>query len=135
MLKVALRGLLARRMRLALTGLAVALGVTLIAGTYVYTDTINRSFDRIFAASFQGSDVVVSPHDEIETEDGQVPPLDAALVERVKAIDGVEQVEGSLFDQNASILGKDGERLGNTQAPQFVASTGTADQFEAFDFV
>ena len=49
MAKVALRGLLTRKLRLGLTALAIALGVTLIAGTYVFTDTINRSFDRIFA--------------------------------------------------------------------------------------
>ena len=42
MRKVALRGLFARKLRLVLTALAVALGVTLIAGTYVFTDTINR---------------------------------------------------------------------------------------------
>lgn len=135
MFKVALRGLLSRRLRLALTGLAVALGVTLIAGTYVYTDTINRSFDRIFAASFQGSDVVVTGKEAVETEDGQTPPLDGALVDRVEAVEGVSQVEGSLFDQNAAILDPDGERIGNSQAPQFVASTGTAEQFEAFDYV
>ena len=41
MRKVALRGLFARKLRLVLTALAVALGVTLIAGTYVFTDTIN----------------------------------------------------------------------------------------------
>ena len=54
MRKVALRGLLARKLRLALTALAVALGVTLIAGTYVFTDTINKSFDKIFVAVEQG---------------------------------------------------------------------------------
>ena len=52
MRRVALRGLLARKTRLLLTALSVALGVTLIAGTYVFTDTINASFDKIFAASF-----------------------------------------------------------------------------------
>ena len=43
--KIAVRGLLARKLRLALTALAVALGVTLIAGTYIFTDTITKSFD------------------------------------------------------------------------------------------
>ena len=54
MRKIALRGLLARKVRLALTALAVALGVTLIAGTYIFTDTINKSFDNIFVAVQQG---------------------------------------------------------------------------------
>ena len=61
MRRVALRGLLARRTRLALTTLAVALGVMLIAGTYVYTDTINGSFDQIFTQSYKGTDAVITP--------------------------------------------------------------------------
>ena len=50
--RVVLRGLFARRLRLALTAFAVALGVTLVAGTYVFTDTINASFDTIFTKAY-----------------------------------------------------------------------------------
>ena len=59
MRRVALRGLLARKTRLALTALAVALGVTLISGTYVFTDTIDASFDRIFSAAYKGADIIL----------------------------------------------------------------------------
>ena len=49
MRKVALRGLFARKLRLALTVLAVVLGTTLIAGTYVFTDSINNAFKEAAA--------------------------------------------------------------------------------------
>src|SRR5919112_2531554 len=120
MRKVALRGLFARKTRLALTALAVALGVTLIAGTYVFTDTINRSFDKIFAAAYEGIDVVVTPNDDIETTDGVSPPLPASVLERLRGLDGVEASEGEVFDSTGVILGKDGKPLSTTGAPMFI---------------
>ncbi len=44
MLKLVLRGFMQRKLRVLLTGIAIALGVALMAGTYVLTDTINQSF-------------------------------------------------------------------------------------------
>ena len=44
MITVALRGLLGRKLRAALTAIAIVLGVALMSGTYILTDTINQSF-------------------------------------------------------------------------------------------
>ena len=78
MRKIAVRGLLARKLRLALTALAVALGVTLIAGTYIFTDTITKSFDNIFTETNKGTDVALSP-------DGDVPCRDRSANARSRA--------------------------------------------------
>ena len=43
-----------------LTSLAIVLGVMMVAGTYVLTDTIDRSFERIFTQSNEGVDAVVT---------------------------------------------------------------------------
>ena len=43
-----------------LTSLAIVLGVMMVAGTYVLTDTIDRSFDEIFTESNEGIDAVVT---------------------------------------------------------------------------
>ena len=51
MTSLTLRGLFARKARALLTGLAVLLGVAMISGTYVFTDTINSSFERIFESA------------------------------------------------------------------------------------
>ena len=80
MRRVALRGLLARKTRLVLTALAIALGVTLISGTFVFTDTINTSFDRIFSEAYKATDVVVTPNDEVAlSEGGDLPPIEGAV--------------------------------------------------------
>ncbi|MDP2710181.1 MAG: FtsX-like permease family protein [Solirubrobacteraceae bacterium] len=133
MRKVALRGLLARRVRLALTALAVALGVMLIAGTYVFTDTINSSFDRIFTSSLAKTDVAVTPNDDL-TSDGfeGVDPIPADILQRIQGLPGVAAASGGLFDESGTILDREGEPISNG-APNFIASRAQLDRFEAFD--
>ena len=132
--KVALRGLLARKTRVALTALAVALGVTLIAGTYVFTDTINRSFDRIFSSIYAQIDVVVTPDDNVETSDGISPPLSAAVLDRVKTLPGVDAAEGSVADQTGVVLGKDGKPIKTGGAPTFINSLSQDKRFSALEY-
>ncbi len=60
MVAIAVRNLWARRLRTFLTAFAVVLGVMMVAGTYVLTDTISKSFDDIFTEANQGIDAVVS---------------------------------------------------------------------------
>ena len=49
MIRVALRGLLGRKLRATLTAVAIVLGVAMVSGTYVLTDSIDRAFDNIFS--------------------------------------------------------------------------------------
>ena len=60
MRRVALRGLLGRKLRTILTALAIVIGVSMVSGTFVLTDTIDRAFHAIFAASYAQTDAVVS---------------------------------------------------------------------------
>ena len=60
MIKVALKGLLGRKLRAALTALAIVLGVAMVSGTFVLTDTIQKAFDGVFASSYRQTNVVVS---------------------------------------------------------------------------
>ena len=53
MTRITLRGLLARKLRLALTALAIVLGVTFVTGTLVLTDTLNRTFDTLIGTAYQ----------------------------------------------------------------------------------
>ncbi len=129
---VALRGLLARKTRLILTSLAIALGVTLIAGTYIFTDTINASFDRIFLESNKGADVAVTPNDTFGTDDHFVKPMPASVLAQVRRSPSVLQAQGSVFDQGGTILGSDGKRVGAGGSPNFIGSAGTVERFEAF---
>jgi putative ABC transport system permease protein len=133
MRKVALRGLLARKTRLALTVVAVALGVTLIAGTYVFTDTINASFDKIFQVTNKGTDVAITPNTDISGDDGDAPAIPAATLAKVKSTPGVRIAEGAISDSNAVILGKDGKPI-TTGAPSLIFSVSTVPQFSATEY-
>src|SRR3954469_21877739 len=110
MRKIAVRGLLARKLRLALTALAVALGVTLIAGTYIFTDTITKSFDNIFVQTNKGTDVAISPNDDLSADDDP-PPIPARVLQQIKQVDGVEAAEGAVFSQGGSFRKADGSKL------------------------
>jgi putative ABC transport system permease protein len=131
--KVARRGLFARKLRLALTVLAVVLGTTLIAGTYVFTDSINSAFDTIFTVSNKGTDAAITPHKTIDTSDngGTQPTVPASVLDQVRGAPGVASAEGSIFDVG-TILGKDGKRIGSGGAPNFIASIAEIPRFEAF---
>jgi putative ABC transport system permease protein len=133
MRKVALRGLVARKLRLVLTALAVALGVTLIAGTYVFTDTINRSFDRIFTESNKGTDASITPRKTIDTSNngGTQPTIPVSVLQRVRQAQNVANAAGSVFDVG-TVLGKDGKRIGQGGSPNFIASVADVPRFEAF---
>ena len=123
MASIAIRNLWARKLRTFLTGFAVILGVMMIAGTYVLTDTIERSFDQIFTESNEGVDAVVTSKEAVETDDGDRPPLDASVLEQVLATDGVEAASGDIADQQTAIIGSDGERVGGNGAPGLAFST------------
>jgi putative ABC transport system permease protein len=134
MRRVTVRGLLARKTRLALTALAVALGVTLIAGTYVFTDTINRSFDRIFTQTNKGTDASLTPHEAVKQDNGNgatLPTIPPSVLAQVRRQPSVAAAEGSVFD-TATVLGRNGKRIGSGGAPNFVGSVAALARFQGF---
>src|SRR4051794_35093399 len=131
MLAVTIRGLAARKLRTFLTALAVILGVAMIAGTFIFTDTINRSFDNVFGTALKGVDVSVTPHEVFR--DSTPDPLPASLLPRVKAVPGVQQAVGGIFD-DVAIADKKGKLIENGGAPSFLSSTAPAP-FDPFSYV
>lgn len=55
MLRTAFKNVLAHKLRLALTALAIVLGVAFVSGTYVFTDTISARFESLFGEVFAWS--------------------------------------------------------------------------------
>jgi putative ABC transport system permease protein len=134
MLKVALRGVVARKLRAVLTALAVFLGVALMTGTYVLTDTFTNSFGQIFSESSKGTDVAVVPKEVVESQSGtEPPPLEAALLAEVRRVEGVAEASGGIFASGISLIDEDGDRIGSTQAPAFGAST-QPERFDPFEY-
>jgi len=116
---MALKNLGERKLRTFLTSLAIVLGVMMVAGTYVLTDTINKSFDQIFTETNEGTDAVVSYKEIVETDDGTAPPISAQLLARIQKAPGVASAAGGITDPQVSIIGSDGERLGGGGPPTF----------------
>ena len=122
MLSLVLRGFMQRKLRVLLTGIAVALGVALMAGTYVLTDTINHSFAGIFQTANRGHDVVITPTQVLGRNSGsETTPITEAMLARVRATPGVSQAAGSIFTPG-TFLDVNRKRLTKGGAPAFVAS-------------
>jgi putative ABC transport system permease protein len=134
MLALVLRGFLQRKLRVLLTGIAIALGVALMAGTYVLTDTINRSFAGIFQTANKGHDVVITPSKVLGSRTPlETTPITEAMLARVRATAGVAQASGSIFSVG-TFLNAHGKRLTTGGAPAFVASE-VPKRFESFSAV
>jgi putative ABC transport system permease protein len=135
MLAISLRGMAARKLRTILTAIAVVLGVALISGTYILTDTIDRQFDSIFQTATKGVDVSVTSKKEFNTDNGTNPPAFAqALVDRTRQVPGVQKAEGGVFD-NGTIVGNNGKKVnGNNGAPNFITNPRQTP-FDPFRYV
>src|SRR4029450_13854134 len=133
MTKVALRGLVDHKGRLVSTLLAVALGVAFVAGVLMLTDTMNKSFDDLFATAFEGTDAVVRSSQTVDAGDAGGGPeirgrIDAALLDPVLAAPGVADAEG-VVQGFARIIDKDGDPVGNPSMgpPTFGGNWQTVD--------
>ncbi len=121
MTRLALRGLAARKLRTSLTVIAVLLGVTMIAGTFVLTDTIQKAFDEIFTSQTKGADVIVSGREEVDTEFTMPRPLDGKVLDDIRQLSSVSQVAGQINDV-AAVVGKDGKVVSTGGAPTIAAT-------------
>jgi putative ABC transport system permease protein len=126
MRRLLLRSLRSRFRRTLLTSLAVVIGVALISGTLIFTDTINRSFDEIGQVSYRGVAVAVTPAVPPGTpssesgEDGRTLPRD--VLDRVRSAPGVRQAQGQI-QGDGTIFAADGRtRVGGQGPPGLLLS-------------
>ena len=136
MIRVALRGLAGRKFRTVLTAIAIVLGVAMMSGAYVLTDTIDKAFNAIFVESYAGTDAVVSGKGaeiSFEGEQSEPPPIPEDVLERVRAVDGVEVATGSVTDFQTKLLGPDGEAIDTGGAPSFAFGIETAPEYDRFN--
>ncbi|MFB9236383.1 ABC transporter permease [Plantactinospora siamensis] len=119
MLRATLKSLLARKLRLILSGLAVVLGVMFVSGAFVLTDTLGRSFDAVFADAYAGTDVGVSGKPKVSGDNGQAPALvPAAALNTVRGVPGVASVTGQVGADGARLIGANGKALTSFGPPQ-----------------
>ena len=91
MIGVAIKGLLGRKLRAVLTGFAIVLGVAMISGAFVLTDTLGKSFDSIFNESYKATDAVISSKAAVgsSTSNDEAPAFAADVLTEVEALPGV----------------------------------------------
>jgi putative ABC transport system permease protein len=114
MRKVTLRGLLAHKLRLALTMLAIVLGVTFISGTLVLTDTLNSTFSTLFTSVYSKIDFQVRGDAQLGSgADATRDPLPESLLARVRAVPGVAGAYG-VIEGYAQFVARDGQPIDST---------------------
>jgi len=126
MFRIALKGILGRKARLILTSLAVILGTSFLAGTSVFSDTLNRTFDNLFSDVFKNVDSYVRSTQVIEGDFGQEERqrISADLVSVVEKVPGVRDASPDI-QAFARIIGKDGKPIGSDgQGPPTFGSVG-----------
>jgi putative ABC transport system permease protein len=118
MWKVTVNGLLARKLRSALTALAIVLGVTFVSGTFVLTDTLNRTFDNLVGGAFQHVSFEIrgkaafSTHSETSADSTiNRKPVPESLATQVSRLPGVAAVDGSV-EGYAQFVSRDGNAIG-----------------------
>ncbi len=120
MLKSALRNLIAHKLRLILTLLAIALGVSFVVGTFVFTDSLNKSLAQLFDT--EPADVVVQPNDATGGQSGrgagQAPGLTMpeSVIAQVHDVAGVKSVIGSVDQVGAVVLNADDESVAGSNS-------------------
>jgi ABC-type antimicrobial peptide transport system permease subunit len=122
-IRVALRGLAGRKLRAALTGFAIVLGVAMVSGTFVLTDAIDNAFKNIFSESYAGTDAVVSgksPDINFNGDTSQTPSVPESILAKVRKLPQVEAAAGSVADQTtAKIIDSKGKVISTNGAPSF----------------
>jgi len=96
---VALRGMARRKLRTALTAIAIVLGVALITGTYVLTDSIKGAFGGIFTSVYRGTDATVTGKSAFNLSDNgttTAPPFDQSLLPKVRKLPDVADAVGGV---------------------------------------
>jgi putative ABC transport system permease protein len=99
MISVALRGMARRKLRTALTAIAIVLGVALITGTYVLTDSIKGAFGGIFTQVYQGTDATVTGKSAFNLSDNgttTAPPFAQSLLPKIRRLPDVADAVGGV---------------------------------------
>lgn len=115
MLRSTFTSLLARKVRLLMSALAIVLGVGFVAGSLIFTDTLGRTFDGIMEGTV--GDVVVQPENLMMSGPAGTATLTTEDLDRFAALDGVERADGNVDAMGVFVVGKNGNVVGGQGAP------------------
>ncbi len=120
MIRVALKGLAGRKLRAALTAVAIVLGVAMISGTYILTDTIKSAFGTVFTTVYKHTDGIITGKSAVGGEEGgenaAPPSFSESLLASVRGLPGVAEAQGAVSD-HAQLVGRNGKVIATGGAP------------------
>ncbi|MFE9995739.1 ABC transporter permease [Streptomyces avermitilis] len=131
-LKTSMRNFFAHKGRMALSAVAVLLSVAFVCGTLVFTDTMNTTFDKLFAAT--SSDVTVTPKAAKSDEDpqsGRPESMPASALTRAGKAEGVKSAEGAVSSMNVTVVNTDNENMGSTTGAPTIAGNWTKNDLRS----
>jgi putative ABC transport system permease protein len=138
MWKVTIKGLIAHKLRLALTALAIVLGVTFIAGSLVLTDTLHNTFNTLFGTVYEKVDFQVRGAAQFNsTGPGGVAvrnPISESILRTVRAVPGVAVAEG-IVGGYAQYIAKDGKAITTSGAPTLGVSFNPNEKLSSLNVV
>ncbi len=136
MRKVTLNGMLAHKLRLALTALAIVLGVTFISGTFVLTDTLHNTFSVLFSSVYQNIDFQVRGDPQLGSSGANAVrnELPESLQATVRRVPGVAAAEGQV-EGYAQFVARDGKPIATGGAPTLGVSFDTDQQMSSLHII
>ena len=126
MWRITVKGLRAHKLRLALTALAIVLGVTFVTGTLVLTDTLNNTFTTLFGQVYQNINFEVRGVAAFPTSGaaGAIrKPIPESIIAAVKDVPGVAVAEGGVSGY-AQFIAPNGKAVTTGGAPTIGLSYG-----------
>ena len=128
MIGVALKGLLGRKLRAVLTAFAIVLGVAMISGSFVLTDTLGKTIDGVFEQSYENTDAVISSKHAVKTDDGdkEKPPFADDVLAKVQDLPGVRVAEGEV-EATTTLVDKKGNPIGKADQGSGVGFDSAGD--------
>jgi putative ABC transport system permease protein len=137
-IRFAVKGLAGRKLRTALTAIAIVLGVAMVSGTYVLTDSISNAFNAIFEQQYENTDAVITGESAFDLgQSGTTfpPPFSESVLADVEALPGVKAALGGVGGE-AQLIGENGKAIVFGGAPNLGFSVDpTQPEFNSLTLV
>jgi putative ABC transport system permease protein len=121
MLRASLKSLLARKLRLLMSAMAIVLGVAFVAGSLIFTDMLGSAFNGIMNGAYADVNVQskgATDGDGFSTVRRELTPAD---IQRIRGVEGVASAYGSTGVANAYLI----DRSNKVMAPLGAPAIGT----------
>lgn len=133
-MKTSMRNFFAHKGRMALSAVAVLLSVAFVCGTLVFTDTMNTTFDKLFATA--SSDVTVLPKQakaDDTPQNGKPQSVPDSVLTQTQRADGVKSAEGAVISMNVTVVNSDNKNMGSTTGAPTIAGNWTKNDLRSME--